>query len=325
MMNAAAAIACALLCLSSGAQLVSGQNDAKVTVTTTFALYGSSVEPFDNSKESAVKSAIVQSAGHGVEDGDVSVSVVQTYQKQQQSGRRLLQQQLVQPGVLLQVDVDTTQSSAPEVQQAIASAIGNNQIVNIFKNSGQQADYAQVASQGTTSGSSGGSGSSNSKGGSGGFPSWAIAVVVILVLLLLAIVTGFFVYRKCARRRAVKANELDAGGYFSSSKPAGKSSLVRPAKTSILGTNKSDSSSPVDLGTSSMDGFRGIYGSPSFGANSGSTRSPSASWASPALSAPEGASTPNPIYVPPAAPSSSPYKPTRAGRLIDNIRGIDDI
>lgn len=57
--------------------------DASTTVTTSFNLYGNSVEPFDDTKQKALKTAVAQSAGHGVTADNVQVSVDATYADQQ--------------------------------------------------------------------------------------------------------------------------------------------------------------------------------------------------------------------------------------------------
>jgi hypothetical protein len=61
----------------------SAGQDGEATVTTTFNLYGNSVEPFDDSKQSALKTAVAQSAGHGVKADNVQISVDATYADQQ--------------------------------------------------------------------------------------------------------------------------------------------------------------------------------------------------------------------------------------------------
>ena len=55
-----------------------------VAVTTLFDLYGPHVEPWNESKHTAVKAAIVQAAGHGVTADNVAISLVATYSQQQQ-------------------------------------------------------------------------------------------------------------------------------------------------------------------------------------------------------------------------------------------------
>lgn len=52
-------------------------------MTTVFNLYGNSVEPFDSNKQDAIKTALAQSAGHGVTVNDVQISVDATYSAQQ--------------------------------------------------------------------------------------------------------------------------------------------------------------------------------------------------------------------------------------------------
>ena len=62
--------------------LLPGQ-DASATVTSVFDLYGNGVEPFGSSQTSAIQKALAQSAGHGVADKDISISVLSTYTDQQ--------------------------------------------------------------------------------------------------------------------------------------------------------------------------------------------------------------------------------------------------
>ena len=64
--------------------------DASTTVTTSFNLYGNSVEPFDDTKQSALKTAVAQSAGHGVIADNVQISVDATYADQQKVLHRRL-------------------------------------------------------------------------------------------------------------------------------------------------------------------------------------------------------------------------------------------
>jgi hypothetical protein len=234
------------------APLPTAGQDASATVTTTFNLYGNSVEPFDDAKQSALKTAIAQSAGHGVTADNVQISVDHTYADQQKSGRRRLLQNtatLVQPGVQVTSQTQTTQQLATSVSQSLDNALQNNQIAQVYSANGQQADYTTVVTASNT-GSSGGSSPSgtspspsdsnsspntntspnsgstnsspsNSGGGGSSFPTWVIAIIVILVLLLIGLLVGCLCWRRRAKRRAIQAQEFQAATYFSNSEGLG--------------------------------------------------------------------------------------------------------
>lgn len=346
-----------------------GQSDASTTVSVTFDLYGNSVEPFDDTKTKAIQMAVAQSAGHGVTADNVQISVVKTYADQQNSGRRLLQDSnLVQPGVRLTAAIQTTQQSAPDVASAVDSALGNNQIAQVFNQNGGQADYTKVVTASSTGGSSssspsdsgsspsGGSssgstdsGSSSGSGKKSSFPSWAVAIIVIVLILLIAAIAGFFIWRKCAARRAIRAQEFEAASYFSNNKSAGAKvagafSGLSAGASGLLGRFKK-APPPVVSSTPSTDGTSGLmrnpatpfsqigFSSPGATGNApspGIVRSPSASQdryggfvARPTT--PKGSSLPtaNPLYHGPPKPANA-YTPRRAGRL-ESLRDIDDL
>lgn len=292
-MRSVAVLAVVLVMLCLAPHAATGK-DGSAVVTTVFNLYGSSVEPFDDSKMGSIKKALVQSAGHGVTDGDVDVSVVTTY-TDQQKGRRLLQDgRLVQPGVQLQAETTTTAQSAPDVASSIDNALRSNQIAQIYNANGGQADYTSVVTASSAGSSSGGTstnGDSSSNGGGqvvngdsgnsssgkkSGFPSWVIAVIVVLVLLLVALVAGYFIWRKCAARRAIRAQEFDAAGYFSNAKPSvapvggsggGSGSIWDKAKGLGGGIFRARSKSLADtpagtISTPSMNGTGGLLRNP---------------------------------------------------------------
>lgn len=79
--HAALVAVCASGIHDTGAFEHAGQ-DTAAAVSTSFNLYGNSVEPFDDSKQSALKTAVAQSAGHGVTADNVQISVDATYADQ---------------------------------------------------------------------------------------------------------------------------------------------------------------------------------------------------------------------------------------------------
>jgi hypothetical protein len=357
----AIASAVALLVLCAAPLLTTGQ-DTAATVTTTFNLYGNSVEPFDDSKQTALKTAVAKSAGHGVTADNVQLSVVATYTDQQKSGRRLLQDpsKLVQPGVQVTSQVQTTQQLAASVSQSIDNALQNNQIAQVYSSNGNQADYTNIVAASNT-GNSGGSspspsngnsspntnsspngGSTNSSSGSGGggssFPTWVIAIIVILVLLAVGLVVGCLCWRRRSKRRAIQAQEFQAATYFSNSEGIGGKvsdtwggikegttgffSRFRKAPLPIVATT-----SPAPANPTTPFSQVGFGGSPTPGitrTNSGGDKY--GGFVTRAPTTPKGSSLPSANAYQTAPKVSSPglYTPKRAGRL-ESLKDINDI
>lgn len=282
--------AVSIVCLIA-AQVTCQPGGPTVDVTTLFNLYGPSVEPWSADKDSAVKAAIVQAAGHGVTPDQVSLSVLNTYANQGQSGRRRLRAdaQLTQPGVALQAVTQTTQPNAQPVSQAITSAISNGNLVNVYKSRGNfDATSASVVSSGPGSGSSnasppdggnpasnGNNGSNNSppsnptgspvvasgsgKGSKKGFPVWAAALVAVLVILLVALVASYFIWRKCAATRELRNQHHLQGNGYPHNMVDGSPSLV---KLQVDSHDRYSDAAMSPHTPSPLDGFKGPMGLP---------------------------------------------------------------
>lgn len=358
----AIASAVALLVLCTAPLHTTGQ-DTAATVSTSFNLYGNSVEPFDDSKQSALKTAVAQSAGHGVTADNVQISVDATYADQSKSGRRLLQdaRTLVQPGVQVTSKVQTTQQLATSVSQSIDNALQNNQIAQVFSANGGQADYTTVVAASSTASSggsspspsnsnsspntnnspSGGSTNSSPSGGGGGgssFPTWVIAIIVILVLLAVGLVVGCLCWRRRSKRRAIQAQEFQAATYFSNSEGIGGKVSdtwggIKEGTTGFFSRFRKAplpivaTTSPAPANPTTPFSQVGFGGSPTPGitrTNSGGDKY--GGFVTRAPTTPKGSSLPSANAYQAAPKVSSPglYTPKRAGRL-ESLKDINDI